>query len=204
MNRCFYRNVYYVKESIVDFFQSRKKHLFWSVIALVVGISFGLLVGLKNVPCFNFINLTDKILLDFLSSKSFFYFFFRNILYYSFVIIIIFIVNNFSFLTILNYILFAYMAFNVVFNAIILCNLLKLSGIIYVFFCYVPLKLATIFLLVTIFLLCKSSTDCNKCSSGFLTYPTKAILLSLFLIVILCLVFSLLSSFWLKFVEIIN
>lgn len=204
MNSCFYRNVYYVKESIADFFQSKKKYLFWSIIALVIGISFGCLVGLKNASCYNFINLTDKILFGFLSGKSFLYLFLRSLLYYAFLTIIILIINNFSFLTILDYFLFAYLSFNQIYNAIIICNLLKISGVLYSILCYVPLKLAIIFLLITIFLLCKSSNDCGKCNSNFSTYPTKAILLSLFLIAILCLIFSLLTSFWLKFIKIFN
>ena len=120
MNKNVYRNFYFIKESVFEFFQTNKKYLFWSILAMVLGLSLGICVGIKNASCYSLFNLSDKIFLSYLTNRSFTYLFLRNVLYFTLWLVIILFVNNFSFLTLANYIVFAYLAFKSILNAIIL------------------------------------------------------------------------------------
>ena len=57
MNRSIYRNCYYVKESILEFFQCNKKHFILSIISIIVGVALGLFVAINNTTNFTIINI---------------------------------------------------------------------------------------------------------------------------------------------------
>ena len=203
MNKCVYRNFYYVKECICDFFQINKKMLFWSVISLIIGFAFGLFVGLNNCENFTLINITDGILLDYLRNESWLLLFFKMALKYLFYVFLIMILCNFNFLSYLSFLLFGYVSFNIIYNAVIISCLFGLSGIIYAIFCYFLLLMFATFLLVIIFLMCKCSASSCGQSNKFALFPIKSILIMYLLILLTLLIFSLLSILFVKFITII-
>lgn len=203
MNKSIYRNFYYVKESIADFFQCNKKHLLISIIAIVLGLSVGLCVGIKNISCYTFINLTDKIIQSFFTNCNWFSLFIKSIFKYLFYVIIVLVLCNFNFLSFLNYVLFAYLSFSLVLNSIIIASLCGLCGILYVLLCYFLFNFICIFLLVVVFLMCKCSANGCGSSNKFLSFPIKAISLTFLIIIIVLLIFSFVSLGFSHFISIL-
>lgn len=193
MNKSVYRNFYYVKESLADFFQCNKKHLFFALLFLIIGIIIALCIGINNFSCYSLININDKIIMAFLSTKSWLSLFLRYAFKYLFLCILVVVLCNFNFLSYFNYLLFAYLSFDVVLNAIIIASIFNLTGILYIVLCYIPLLLLCNFLLITIFLMCKCSANSCGCSSKISSFPIKAILICYILIVFVLFVFALIS-----------
>ena len=181
MKSCVYRNFYYLKESLFDFLKINKKRLFLSIIAIVLGISFGICIAIKNISNFSFINCSDKIIISFFCGDKAISFFIKKILECLLVVLIILIINNFSILAFLNYMLFAYLSFRLTINSIILCNMLKLTGILYVLLCYFLINITILFLYILLFLICKTSGESCGSSSKIVNYPYKSILMISFL-----------------------
>lgn len=203
MNKSVYRNFYYIKENIADFFAINKKQLFISILCVVVGITLGICIGIKNASSFTFINCSDRIILSLFCDGSKLGFFVKKVLESLFIMALILVINNFSFLSFLNYILFGYLAFKLSLNSVILIYMLKLTGVLYVFLCYFLINIIIIFLYITVFLICKSSSDACGNSSKFSSYPYKAILIVFLLIVLLCAIMLLISSIFCNFISII-
>ncbi len=202
MNKSIYRNIFYVKESISEFFKINKKYLFISIISIVLGFSIGFCVGVSNFSNFTFINFTDKIILKFLCGESGFLFFLKQSLEYFFIAIILLLINNFPFLSFINYIFFSFLTFRLIINCIIFCSMSKFTGIIYAIF-YFIIKLSIIFMFVIIFMICKSASECSGTSSKLSYYPYKAILIVFAIILILCLLLLLVTLIFSKFLSII-
>lgn len=199
MKKSIYRNFYYVKESIADFFQCNKKHLFFSLLLSIIGIAIAICIGINNFSCYSFININDKILIAFLSTKSWLTLFLRYTFKYLFFCVLIIVLCNFNFLSYFNYILFAYLSFNVVLNGMIIASIFSITGILYVILCYIPLLLLCNFLLITIYLMCKCSANSCGCSSKISSFPIKAILICFALIVLVLVIFSLITLIVSKF-----
>ena len=200
MNRTVCRNFYYVKESILEFFSANKKYLFFALLSVVIALVAGFCVGVQNADCYTIINVSDKIICRFLEVKKFWELFFKLVFKNLFLVVLILVINNFSFLGFLNYCLFAYLSFRLALDTSILCSLLGFAGVLWALLCYFLLSLAVIFLLITIFLICKSSNDLCGCSGGFACYPIKNIMSIFMLIVLFCLILSIISKICLNFV----
>lgn len=200
MNKTVCRNFYYVKESILEFFSANKKYLFFAILSVVTGLVVGFCVGVKNIDCYTIINVSDKIICRFLETEKFWNLFFKLIFKNLFLVVLILVINNFSFLSFLNYCLFAYLSFRLALDTSILCSLLGFAGTLWALLCYFLFSLAVLFLLITIFLVCKSSNDLCGCSSGFLCYPIKSIVLIYVLLALFCLILSISSKICLNFV----
>ena len=199
MHKSLYRNFYYIKESLSDFFQCNKKYLFFSLLFAIVGIAIAICVGINNFTCYNFININDKIMISFLSSKSWLALFFRYAFKYLFLCVLVVILCNFNFISYFNFILFSYLTFDVVLNAIIIASIFNLSGILYIIFCYIPLLLLCNFILITIFLMCKCTGSSCGCGSKISNFPIKAIFICYVLIVLILFIFALLSLIFSNF-----
>lgn len=202
MKKCVYRNFYWIKETILDFFRANKKRLFLSVIAIVLGAVIGLCVAVRNSGSFTFINCSDKTILTFFCDGKALTFFLKKILFCLLIVVAILIINNFNFLAFLNYILFAYLAFRLVINSAVFCFCLGITGLLYVLLCYFLINISIIFLYVVIFMVCKSSTDSCGGSNKMSSYPLKAILMMYFIIVLLCLIMTILLLIFSKFIAI--
>lgn len=203
MNKCVYRNFYWIKETIIDFFIINKKRLFLSLIAIVLGATIGLCIAIKNSDSFTFINCSDKIILNFFCDGKAFVFFIKKILLCLLIVISILIINNFSFLTFLNYVLFGYLSFRLSVNCVIFCFNLGLTGILFVLTCYLLINILIILMYIILFLICKTSAESCGNSGKIANYPYKAILLLCGIIVLLCLLMTILILFFSKFMTII-
>ena len=149
MKKCVYRNFYWVKETIADFMRVNKKRLFLSIIAVVLGGLIGLCIAIKNSGNFTFINCSDKIILTFFCDGNGLAFFVKKALFCLLIVFIIMLINNFSFLTFLNYFLFAYLSFRLAINSAIFCFNLGLTGLLYVLLCYLLINLIILFLYIS-------------------------------------------------------
>lgn len=203
MKKCVYRNFYWIKENVLDFLQTNKKKLFLSVIAVVLGATIGICIAIKNSNNFTFINCSDKIILTFFCDGKAVAFFIKKILLCLLIVIAILLINNFNFLTFLNYILFAYLTFRLAINSLIFCFNLGLTGFLYVFLCYLLINILIIFMYIVLFLICKTSAENCGSSSKISSYPVKAILLVYGIIVLLCFIMTLLLLIFSKFMTVI-
>lgn len=202
MNRCIYRNFYYIKESIAEFFYANKKYLFISIISLIIGFSLGLCVGINNCSSFTFLNCSDKLMIALLCKENWFWFFVKQILQYLFFVAIILFLTNFKFMSFVNYLLFGFLVFRLIINCIIFGYMLGFCGILFSII-YFLIKIIIIFLMIVIFIACKSASNCSCGSSNFSSYPIKAILVLYGLIIILCLLLTAVGVIFSKFVSII-
>ena len=187
----------------MDFLRLNKKRLFLSLIAVVLGVTIGLCIAIKNSDSFTFINCSDKIVLTFFCDGKSVAFFFKKILLCLLVVIGILLINNFSFLTFLNYVLFGYLSFRLAINCSIFCFNLGLTGLLYVLLCYLLVNILIIFMYIFLFLICKTSADICGGSSKIASYPFKAILFVYGIIVLLCFIMTLLFLIFSKFMTII-
>ena len=203
MKKCVYRNFYWIKETIMDFFSVNKKRLFLSVIAVIVGAVVGLCIAIKNSSNFTFINCSDKILLTFFCDGKGLIFFIKKALLCLLIVTAILIINNFSFLTFLNYLLFGYLSFRLAINCAIFCFNLGLTGLLYVLLCYLLINILIIFMYIILFLICKTSAENCGGSGKIANYPFKAILLVYGLIVLLCLIMTILILIFSKIITVI-
>lgn len=203
MTKSLYRNLYYVKESIAEFFYANKKRVITTILALILGISLGLYVGLSNTSNFTVINIFNQTTIAIFCGQSFFAFIFKSILKHCLYVLIILVSNNFNFLCLANYILFAYLAFSIILDSIILICLLGIKGILYVFLCFLPFNLLLIFILLTIFLISKNQSEtCGNCSK-FQHYPYKTIAFLLVISLIILALIFLISKIFCNFIVII-
>lgn len=202
MNRCVYRNFYYIKESIADFFRVNKKYLFISIISVVIGISLGLCVGINNSSNFTFLNCSDKLIISLLCKENWLWFLIKQLLQYAFFVALIMCLTNFNFFSFLNYVFFAFLPFRLIINCIIFGSNLGLTGVLFAIF-YFVIKILMIFMLIVIFMICKSSSDCSCNSNKFSYYPFKAILLMFGVIFVLCLILLIVTLIFSKFISII-
>lgn len=203
MNKSLYRNFYYVKESIIEFFQFNKKFFTLAFISVAIGVALGLCVGISNLSNFTFINLSDKTLVAIFSGGSFFEFFISNLLKYAFYIFLILVINNFTYVRWLSYFIFAYLSFILIVDALILISLFSLKGILFCLLGYLVINLLLILLLVIISVMCKLSCDCNGNSSKFCCYPYKNIVLIFLFVCILLLLLSCITKITSNFIVII-
>lgn len=190
MHKSIYRNFYYIKETIAEFFQRNKKYLFFALLSVILGIALGIFIAISNCSSYTFINITDQSVVIFFQCKKFSNLFFGSFFRCLFLCVIILLINNFSFLTFANYILFGYLAFCLALDCVIFILLLGLKGILFVLLCLLPSKLILLFLFITIFLICKSSSDCCGSSFKISYYPFKDLLFVLLILLLICLVFS--------------
>ena len=200
MQKCVYRNFYYIKESIIDFFKCNKKYLFFSILSIVVGLSIAICIGLNNIGSFNNFNITDKIILAFFTNKSLVSLFLKYAFRYLFLTTLIVIFSSLNYAYIINYFIFGYLSFNVVFNAIIIASMFNLSGILYIILCYLPFLLLCNFILIVVFILCKSAN--NTCTYNSISnIPIKSIIICYGFIVVILLLFSIISYMFSKFIN---
>ena len=202
MKKCVYRNFYYVKQSIIDFFKCNKKYLFFSILSIVIGIAFALCVGLNNVGSFTQFNLTDKIIFNFFCNKSWLSLFLKYAFKYFFFATLVSVLSCLNFFYILNYAIFGYLSFTLSLNAIIIASLFNLSGILYVLLCYFPLLLTANFLLIIIFMACKCAIN-NSCGNNISLIPIKTVVLCYVLILIVLIIFTIISCIFCRFINII-
>ena len=184
MNKCIYRNIFYITQNISEFFRRNKLRLFFILISLVAGVTIGLCVGIKNCNTFTLLNCTDKNALSLIAGGNALWYFIKQVLLSAFIIALIVILTNFKFLSFLNYFLFAYISFCLMINCTIFCCLFHLAGIIFSIF-YFIFNIIIILLFATIFLVCKCSSDCDGSSAKLTHYPYKVILLLLCLIAVM-------------------
>lgn len=203
MKKSIYRNFYYVKESILEFIQCNKKYILFSVFAIIVGVALGLCVGLNNCNNFTVININDKTIVAFFSKGSFFNFFICNVLKFLFLEFLILILNNFSFVRFICYLVFGYLSFILVVDCIIIICLFGLHGTLFCFLGYLLINLAIIAMLVVVSLLCKISCDCNGNSSKFCCYPYKNIFCVSLIIGVLILLLGIIAQIFSNFIVII-
>ena len=201
MNINICRNIYYAKESLLDFLYQNKKKLIFLMIAIIAGISLGVCVGINNFSTFTFININDKSVAAIFTNKSFFDCWFKISLHYFLLVIILLIINNFSLLFFLNYLIFAYLFFRLTVDISVLFCVFHLQIFLYIFLCYLPINLMLIALLTLLFLICSSTFACHK--NKFETYPYKTIFIIIILILFLTLLFSVISKLFSKFIVII-
>lgn len=201
MKRSVYRNFYYIKESISEFFSCNKKYLFFGILSIFLGIVVGLLIGLNHVENFTFINCYDKSILNLLCRENALWYLLKQMLAYAFVIFIILLLNMFSYVCYLNYVLFSYLSFRLIIDCIIIVSMLKTTGFLFVIF-YFLIKLLIIFLLLIISMACKSANNFS-CGNKFSNYPFRAIVFMSIFIFILCLLLMIIGIIFSKFVSII-
>ena len=203
MNKSVYRNFYYVKESIADFFQCNKKQLFVCIIMMILGFCVGLYVGLNNSSCYTLINLTDKSLLSFFTHHNWLLLFAKCVFKYLFYLIIILFLCNFNVLHFINYLLIAYLSFSIIFNTVIIASLCGLLGILYAILCYFLINILCLFLLIMIYMMCRLSACSCGCSNKFSSFPLKAIFVTFIILTVLLFLFCLLSSLFFNFIKVI-
>ena len=203
MNRSIYRNFYYVKESIADFLQCNRKQLFICIMMAILGFCIGLFVGLNNVSYYTIINLTDKTFLTFVTEHNWALLFIKCLFKYLLYLFIILFLCNFNALHFLNYLLFLYISFNIIFNTIIIAALCGFAGFLYAVLCYFIINILCLFLLFVIYLMCSSSALSCGCSNKFSSFPLKAIVLAFTIITVLLLIFCLFSSVFSNFLQVL-
>lgn len=201
MKRSVYRNFYYLKENIAEFFKCNKKYLFVGLLSIFLGIMIGLFIGLGNKSNFTFINCYDKNILGLLCKENALWYLIKQIFLYAFIICIILLLTNFSYVCYLNYVLIAYLSFRLMIDCVIIVSMLKISGLIFVIF-YFLLKLIIILSLLVLFMACKSACDCS-CGNKFSNYPFKAIIILSVVILIISIMLMILAIIFSKFVSII-
>ena len=141
MNINICRNIYYAKENLLDFVYQNKKKLIFLLIAIISGISLGVCVGINNSNTFAFININDKSVAAIFANKSFFDCWFKTFVHYLLLVVIILIINNFSVISFLNYVIFAYLFFRLTVDILVLFCVFHLKICLYVFVCYLPISL---------------------------------------------------------------
>ncbi len=196
------RNIYYVKETLLEFVFSNRKYFLISFVSFLIGFSLGLCVGVRNASNFTFINISDKTIIAIFSGGSFINFLLKNVLKYLFFALLIMVINNFPMLSFLSYIFFAYLSFCLIINSIIFVHILGLKGFLFVIF-YFLLTLVNLALLVVIFVMCRQQCLCCGNSSKFSCYPYKAIVIACIAMIISCLLLSLISLLFKNFIIII-
>ena len=169
---------------------------------MLVGLTFGICIGIKNSTTFTAINLTDKTIVAIFSGGNFFTHFICNILKYLFISFIILFINNFPYIRFLTNFIFAYLCFSLALDIIILICNFGLAGILFCLF-YFLFSVFFIFLLIMISIMCRLSCDCNGNSSKFCCYPYRNIFLTILVMSATVLIFSLLCKIFANFIIII-
>ena len=203
MTKNLYRNIYYVKETFLEFLHCNKKRVVFVGLSILFGLLLGLCVGLNNINNFTFINCTDKSLIAIFSGGNFLSFFIRNTLKYLCFVFVILVLNNFNFVYIFNYLLIGYLAFSLAMNSAIVISLLGFKAVIYVICAYFPFLLLNILFLSLIFLTTKCASDSCCNSTKFSCYPIKTIVVLSSCIVLLCFILSLINLIFVNFIVII-
>lgn len=201
MNINICRNIYYVKENLLEFLHQNKKQIIFLIIAFVIGLSLGICVGINNSSTFTFINISDKSVIAIFSGGNFLSCWIKVVLHYAFICLLILAINNFQWLSFINYILFSYLMFMLTVNISIIFCTLHLKSILYILLCYLPFNLVLLLLLCLLFLICNSTIVCNK--SKFVSYPYKIIIAILLTILVISILLILLSKIFSKFIIII-
>lgn len=185
----------------MDFLRQKKVQIIFLLIAIIIGLSLGICVGLNNAHTFTFINISDKSVIAIFSGGNFFDCFINTILHWAFLFFLILVINNFSFLTFLNYLLFAYLAFKFAVNVSIIFCTLGLKSVLYLLLCYIPFSLLFFLCLIFLFLICNNTINCG--TGKFKSYPYKIFLILFCAILIFSILYVVLSRFFSKFIVII-
>lgn len=203
MNKSIYRNIYYVKETFSEFLHFNKKQILWSLLAVIIGVVFGICVSLNNLSNFTIINISDKTIISIFSGGGFLPFILSNILKYLFLVFLILIINNFSYIRFLSFLIFGYLAFLLSMDSVIIISIFNIKGLLYCLLGYILINLLLIFTLIGISIMCRLSCDCNGNSSKFFCYPYKNIILFILFEMFLILLLGLISYIFTNFIVII-
>lgn len=202
MNKCLYRNWFYVRETILDFLKCNKRHFFVCCIFIFFGFVLGLFLGLNNIANLSAINLNDQTIVVIFSSGNILSHLICNVLKYAFFIFLILTLNNFPYIRFLSHIVLLYLSFCLIFDCVIIVSMCGLGGVLYCLF-YTILCGILLFLLAIISALCKISCDSNGNSSKFCCYPYKNIVMICLIMFVLLLVLSIISKIFSNFLVII-
>lgn len=176
-----------LKESIVSAIKKHKVYFFVFLSCILISLIIASIASINYFNYFSIKNLTDKTLISYLNKDiSLLSFFFKRIFQYLCILLIIYLLSLNKYSSYLNILLCCFIAFNIVFNFVILIALFGFFGLIHSLL--ITLICGLVFLTLIFFfslLFYSYTTECACTKNYFLNYKCYLYLLLVAFIVVL-------------------
>ena len=195
MRRNSIRRRNYFIQRFKNFYKQNWFYLWLFILICLIGFIIGITSAKKYQDSITTSNMIDQKFVDYLSGKcSSFGLTFSYFFKFLFSMVLIYFLCCNKYLSIVAYIVIGYSGFCMGVNTTILIISFKISGIIYVVFCYVPFYLFSVFVLAMLFCIFKMKQRCNSLVCNHSYWEVDG----LFIKQIITLVFAVFLSFFLQ------